>query len=305
LERKNVIEKLVYKIIWHGFIYQNFNLLFKVRWRRVGYASHLLKQKPLEVKEMETAKSKAERHIASAYIIVILIFVLPASIGSISYHLENMATSTLPSNNPAVIQANTWAVYTPNGKAIPSTTTGTTATFFFPNNQTSAIIITRLTVGQAMNYTVTQISIIPSVNTAENIQFYFAIGSSYLNYTILYQIDTNLSLKNGTTVSSVPLKIPITPNYYSFPSDNRFIFLIKNASLGSEFSASVLLKGSTNSAVNVLLSPEVSLNISLIILGLSALVLGIFSIPWIELHTDRVLTYSRNKLKVMRRRRRR
>jgi hypothetical protein len=252
---------------------------------------------------METAKSKAERHIASAYIVVIMIFVVPALICGLSYSLESSASSTLPSNNSAVTHANTWAVYTMQGKSIPSTSTGTSATFFFPSNQTSAVVVTALTINQALNYTVTQISLLPSTNTAENIQLYFAIGSSNINYTILYQINTDLSIKNGTTIASVPLNIQTTPDYYSFPANDMIIFLIKNASLGSEFSASTQLKGSTNSAVNILLSPVVSIDIALIVLGLSALVLGVFSIPWIEMHTDKVMGYAKKYAKKVSRRR--
>jgi len=76
------------------------------------------------IKKMETAKSNAERHIASAYIVVILIFVLPALIGGFSYSLESSASSTLPLSNSTVAQANTWAVFTIQGKSIPSTSTG-------------------------------------------------------------------------------------------------------------------------------------------------------------------------------------
>jgi len=111
-----------------------------------------------------------------------------------------------------------------------------------------------------------------------------------------------LTVKNGTTVASIPLNIPMTPDYYSFPSKDRMIFLIESASLGSEFSSSVILKGSTNSAVNILLSPVASTDISLVILGLVALVLGIFSIPWIELHTDKVIGYAKKSMKKVRRR---
>ncbi|MFP3318870.1 MAG: hypothetical protein RXP98_06820, partial [Thermoplasmata archaeon] len=85
---------------------------------------------------METAKSKAKRHIAGAYILVILVFVIPAIVGSTSYTLQSMASSQLPSGNTAVTQANTWAVYTLQGKSIP--TSGTT--FNLPVNTTSAVI---------------------------------------------------------------------------------------------------------------------------------------------------------------------
>ncbi|MGC8585875.1 MAG: hypothetical protein ACP5L4_07185, partial [Thermoplasmata archaeon] len=210
------------------------------------------------------------------------------------------ASSTLPSSNSAVAQANSWAVYTMQGKPIPSTTTGASATFFYPSNDTSAVVVTALTIGNALNYTVTQISVIPSVNTAENIQFYLAIGASNTNYTILYQINTDLTIKNGTTIVSTPLNIQMPPDYYTFPAKDKIIFLIKNATLGSEFSASVTLKGSTNPAVNILLSPVGAIDISLILLGISALVLGIFSIPWIELHTDKVVGYAKRGIRKVR-----
>ncbi len=226
------------------------------------------------------------RHIAAGYIIVILMFVLPAALGSSVYSMENTASQQL--SGTVVTDANTWSVWSPNYKNIPSSTTGTSGTFFFPSNDSSAIIFTALTVGIAQNSTVTQISLLPSVNINENLKILVALGSSYRNYTVLYQISTSLNLKNGTTTSSVPLNIPVQPYYYSFPSNYHFIIIISGASYGSEFSSNVILKGSTNTAVNILLSPIAWIEVTLAILGILAFILAIISMPWIELHTDMI-----------------
>jgi len=232
---------------------------------------------------METAKSKAKRHIAGAYILVILVFVIPAIVGSTGYTLQSMASSQLPSGNTAVTQANTWAVYTMQGKSIPASGT----TFNLPVNTTSAVIFTALTVSEAQNYTITKLVLNPSVNVNENIQVFFAIGTSATNYTIMYQIDTALTVKNGTTSANPQISIPITPDYYSFPATNHWIIIIQNLAIGSEFSGLIALYGSTNSAINILLSPQGTIDISLVLVGIFGLVLGTISVPWVEMHLDR------------------
>jgi len=245
---------------------------------------------------METAKSKAKRHIAGAYILVILVFVIPAIVGSTGYTLQSMASSQLPSGNTAVTQANTWAVYTLQGKSIPASGT----TFNLPVNTTSAVIITALTVGEAQNYTITKLVLNPSVNVNENIQVYFAIGTSATNYTIMYQINTALTVKNGTTSANPQISIPITPDYYSFPATNHWIIIIQNLAIGSEFSGLIALYGSTNSAINILLSPQGTIDISLVLVGIFAVVLGTISIPWVEMHLDKPYRYIRTKINTRR-----
>jgi len=241
---------------------------------------------------METAKSKAKRHIAGAYILVILVFIIPAIVGSTGYSLQSVASSQLPSGNTAVTQANTWAVYTMQGKSIPASGT----TFNLPVNTTSAVILTTLTVGEAQNYTITKLVLNPSVNVNENIQVFFAIGTS-TNYTIMYQINTALTVKNGTTSANPQISIPITPDYYSFPATNHWIIIIQNLVIGSEFSGLIALYGSTNSAINILLSPQGTIDISLVLVGIFGLVLGTISVPWVEMHLDRPYTLIKSYVK--------
>jgi len=245
---------------------------------------------------METAKSKAKRHIAGAYILVILVFVIHAIVGSTGYTLQSMASSQLPSGNTAVTHANTWAVYTLQGQSIPASGT----TFNLPANQTSAVIITSLIVSEAQNYTITKLVLNPAVNVNENIQVFFAIGTSSTDYTILYEVDTSLILKNGTTVANPQISIPITPDYYSFPATDHWILILKNLTLASEFSGLIALYGSTNSAINILLSPQGTIDISLVLVGIFAVVLGTISIPWVEMHLDKPYRYIRTKINTRR-----
>ncbi|MGC9124430.1 MAG: hypothetical protein ACP5IB_10255, partial [Thermoplasmata archaeon] len=244
---------------------------------------------------METAKSKAKRHITGAYILVILIFVFPAIIGTAEYSLELTASSTLTTTSASapITHVNTWSVYNLQGAPIPSSGN----TFNLPTNTTSAVIVTDLTVGEAQNYTITKLVFNPSVNVNENIEFYFAIGTSPLNYTILYQINSALSVKNGTVTANPQISVPITPDYYSFPASYHYIFIIKNMTIGSVFSGNVVLYGSTNSAINIILSPQGAINIILVLLGIFALVLGIISMPWVEMHLDRPYSLIKHHLK--------
>jgi hypothetical protein len=67
--------------------------------------------------------------------------------------------------------------------------------------------------------------------------------------------------------------------------------------IGSVFSGNVVLYGSTNSAINIILSPQGAINIILVLLGISALILGIISMPWVEMHLDRPYSLLKHHLK--------
>ena len=81
---------------------------------------------------------------------------------------------------------------------------------------------------------------------------------------------------------------------------NHWIIIIQNLAIGSEFSGLIALYGSTNSAINILLSPQGTIDISLVLVGIFAVVLGTISIPWVEMHLDKPYRYIRTKINTRR-----
>jgi hypothetical protein len=237
---------------------------------------------------METAKSKAMRIVIALFVVVLLTFFVPFGI---SQGMQNWASSASGIiSGTSVSEANSWFVYNMQGKSIPVTTTGSSATFFFPTNQTSAVIVTNLTIADAITNDVSNISILIQTNVKESLTVYLAIGQNNTNYNELQYITVTITNTSKPALAYFPGQ----GYWYSFPSTDHFIFIITGATYGSMFTGSVVLKGLTGFE-STFFNPQVWLSLALFILGLASFIGAIFAMPWIEMHPERVIPVRRRR----------
>ncbi|MEM4067966.1 MAG: hypothetical protein QXV17_14020 [Candidatus Micrarchaeaceae archaeon] len=235
---------------------------------------------------METAKKKAERIVLASFVVVLLIFFVPFGIAQGFQNWSSASASNLSGNS--VANANLWNVYQPNGTAIPATTTGTSATFFYPAKMGTANVVTNLTVGQALQNDISNISMHIGSNVKETLTIYLGIGSSNKAFSELYWMTVSI-----TNISrSYLVYFPGQAYWYSFPSTDHFIFVITNATYGSEFTAQVILKG-VSGFESAFFNPQVWITATLLFLGIFAFVGAYFATPWVEIHTEKIKGYVR------------
>jgi len=239
---------------------------------------------------METAKSKAMRITIALFVVVLLTFFVPFGISQGMQNWASSASGTI-SGTP-VSEANSWHVYSLDGKSIPSTGTGSSATFFFPSNLTSALVVTNLTVGQALTNDISNISILVQTNVKESLTIYLAIGQSNTNYNELQYITITITNTSKPALAYFPGQ----GYWYSFPSTDHFIFVVTGATYGSMFTGSVILKG-VSGFESAFFNPQVWLSISLFFLGLAAFIGAIFAMPWIEMHPERVIAIGKRRVR--------
>jgi len=235
---------------------------------------------------METAKSKAMRIVIALFVVVLLTFFVPFGISQGMQNWASSASGTI--SGTSVSEANSWFVYNMQGKSIPATSTGSSATFFFPSNQTSAVIVTNLTVGQAITNDVSNISILVQTNVKESLTVYLAIGQSNTNYNELQYITITITNTSKPALAYFPGQ----GYWYSFPSTDHFIFIVTGATYGSMFTGSVILKG-VSGFESAFFNPQVWLSLALFILGIASFVGAIFAMPWIEMHPERIIPVRR------------
>jgi hypothetical protein len=231
---------------------------------------------------METAKSKAMRITIALFVVVLLTFFVPFGISQGMQNWASSASGTI--SGASVSEANSWFVYNMNGKSIPSTSTGSSATFFFPSNQSSAVVVTDLTVGHALNNDTSNISILVQTNVKETLTIYLAIGQSNTNYNELQYITITITNTSKPALAYFPGQ----GYWYSFPSTDHFIFIVTGATYGSMLTGSVVLKG-VSGFESAFFNPQVWLSISLFFLGLVAFIGAIFAMPWIEMHPETII----------------
>ncbi len=243
---------------------------------------------------METAKSKAMRIVIALFVVTLLTFFIPFGISQGIQNWASSASGTL--SGTLVSEANYWYVYQMDGKSIPSTSTGSSATFFFPSNQSSAVIVSNLTVGQALQNDVSNISILVQTNVKESLTIYLAIGSSNKNYDELQFITVTITNTSKPALAYFPGQ----GYWYSFPSSDHFIFIIVGATYGSMLTGSVVLKG-VSGFESAFFDPQVWISLSLFILGIVAFIGAIFAMPWIEMHPEVIIPQKRLKNRKVRR----
>jgi len=237
---------------------------------------------------METAKSKAMRIVIALFVVVLLTFFVPFGISQGMQNWASSASGTI--SGTSVSEANSWFVYNMQGKSIPATSTGSSATFFFPSNQTSAVIVTNLTVGQAITNDVSNISILVQSNVKETLTVYLSIGQSNTNYNELQYITITITNTSKPALAYFPGQ----GYWYSFPSTDHFIFVITGATYGSMFTGSVILKG-VSGFESAFFNPQVWLSLALFILGIASFVGAIFAMPWIEMHPETIIPVKRRR----------
>jgi len=237
---------------------------------------------------METAKSKAMRITIALFVVVLLTFFVPFGVSQGMQNWASSASGTI-SGTP-VSEANSWNVYSLDGKSIPSTGTGSSATFFFPSNLTSALVVTNLTVGQALTNDISNISILVQTNVKESLTIYLAIGQSNTNYNELQYITITITNTSKPALAYFPGQ----GYWYSFPSTDHFILVVTGATYGSMFTGSVILKG-VSGFESAFFNPQVWLSISLFFLGLAAFIGAIFAMPWIEMHPETIIPVKRKR----------
>lgn len=212
-------------------------------------------------------------------------------VGTIGQQFESVGTSALGS--PYSQELNTWSVYTLNGTAIPATSTGSSAQFFFPAKSDAAIIVTNFTEQDAITSVLRSISIAPGINTNETLNVSLAFGTNR-SYTTIYEIlSDKMSMKNGTVVESSKLIFNFSSYYFSFPSGDHLIFIITGAAYGSLFSGTVTSRGNTNSFISTVFNPLTFMNTGLLFIGILGFVFTYFSAPWVEVHPEEI--YRRGK----------
>ncbi len=240
---------------------------------------------------METAKKKAERIVISSFVVVMLIFFVPFGISQGFDNWSASASSNL--SGASVANANLWTVSNLNGSAsIPVTTTSTSATFFFPSGVGSGVAVSNLTVGQALQNDISNISMQINANVKETVTVYLAIGSSNKAYSELYWMSATI-----TNISnSYLIYFPGQAYWYSFPSYDHFIFVISGAVYASEFVSHITLKG-VSGFESVFFNPQVWTTVTLLFLGIFAFVGAYFSTPWVEIHTENIKVYARKVTK--------
>ncbi len=231
---------------------------------------------------METAKSKGMRIVIALFVVTLLTFFVPFGISQGFTNWSSDASGQLSGN--LVSDANYWYVYQMDGKSIPSTSTGSSATFFFPSNQTEAVIVTNMTTGSALQNDVTNISILVQTNVKESLTVYLAIGSSNKNYDELQFITISVTNTSKPALAYFPGQ----GYWYSFPSTDHFIFVIVGATYGSMLTGSVVLKG-VSGFESAFFNPQVWIGVSLFFLGLFAYIGAIFAMPWIEMHPEAII----------------
>jgi len=237
---------------------------------------------------METAKSKAMRITIALFVVVLLTFFVPFGISQGMQNWASSASGTI--SGTSVSEANSWFVYSMQGKSIPSTSTGSSATFFFPSNQSSAVIVTNLTIAEAITNDVSNISILVQTNVKETLTIYLAIGSNNTNYDELQYITITITNTSKPALAYFPGQ----GYWYSFPSTDHFIFIVTGAVYGSMFTGSVVLKGVTGFE-STFFNPQVWLSLALFILGLASFIGAIFAMPWIEIHAERVIAIGKRR----------
>jgi len=237
---------------------------------------------------METAKSKAMRITIALFIVVLLTFFVPFGISQGMQNWASSASGTI--SGTSVSEANSWFVYSMQGKPIPATSTGSSATFFFPKNQSSAVIVTNLTVGQAITNDISNISILVQTNVKESSTIYLAIGQNNKNYNELQYITITITNTSKPALAYFPGQ----GYWYSFPSSDHFIFVVTGAAYGSMFTGSVILKG-VSGFESAFFNPQVWLSLALFILGLASFIGAIFAMPWIEMHPERIIPVKRRR----------
>ncbi len=220
--------------------------------------------------------------VVVSFVVVFLIFFMPFGISQGFQNWSGSAASQL--SGASVADANLLSVYAlPSEKSIPSTSTGTSASFFFPSNVSQAIAVTNLTVGTALQNDVSNISVIISANVQETLTVYLAIGSSNKAYTELYF--TTVKIVN--TSKSVLAYFPGQAYWYSFPSSDHFMLVVTGAVYGSELTTMVTLKGVSGFEA-VFFNPQVWITITLLVLGIIAFAGTYFASPWVEVHTENI-----------------
>ncbi len=237
---------------------------------------------------METAKSKAMRITIALFVVVLLTFFVPFGISQGMQNWSSSASGTI--SGTSVNQANYWYVYELNGKSIPSTSTGSSATFFFPSNQTSAVVVSNLTVGEALQNDISNISILVQTNVKETLTIYLAIGSNNVNYNELQYITITITNTSKPALAYFPGQ----GYWYSFPSTDHFIFVVTGATYASMLAGSVILKG-VSGFESAFFNPQVWMSIALFFLGLFAYIGAIFAMPWIEMHPETIIHTVRRK----------